>query len=50
MLVAAEINPSVNYNHQIDKYGRSPQANNTSNNISIGFDNKIVLLSFVYQL
>ncbi|MEO6903410.1 MAG: hypothetical protein ABI315_09660 [Bacteroidia bacterium] len=50
MLVAAEINPNIYYSYEVYKNGRSPQANNTSNNISIGFDNKIVLLSFVYRI
>ncbi|MDX2172426.1 MAG: hypothetical protein SFY56_04855 [Bacteroidota bacterium] len=50
ILVSAEINPNINYNYQTYKNGQNPQANNISQNINIGFDNRIVLLSIVYRI
>ena len=50
ILVSAELNPNINYNYQEYKNGQNQQSNNISENISIGFDNRIVLLSIVYRL
>ena len=50
ILVSAELNPNISYNYQDYKDGQNPQGDNISENISIGFDNRIVLLSIVYRL
>ena len=50
ILVSAELNPNINYNYQTYKDGQNQQANNIFQNLNVGFDNRIVLLSIVYRL
>jgi hypothetical protein len=50
ILIAAEIDPNIKYNYMSNKNGQNNLLNNISENISVGFDNRIVLLSVVYRL
>ncbi len=50
ILIAAELNPNINYNQQIYKDGQNPYLGSVSENIGAGLDNRIVLLSIVYKL
>ena len=50
ILVAAELNPNINYNQQVYKDGQNFYSNFVTQNIGVGLDNRIVLLSIVYRL
>ena len=50
ILVSAELNPNINYSYQDYKDGQNQQSNTISQNVNIGFDNRVVLLSIVYRL
>ncbi|MES2566268.1 MAG: hypothetical protein V4565_05345 [Bacteroidota bacterium] len=50
ILVAAEINPNISFNHQAYNNNYTPYSNVISENLSAGVDNRLVLLSIVYRL
>lgn len=50
ILIATEINPSINYNYNWYTNGQNSFKNYGSGNISIGFDNRYALLSLVFRL
>lgn len=50
ILVAAEINPNISFNHQVYNNNYTPNSNVISENLSAGVDNRLVLLSIVYRL
>lgn len=50
ILIATEINPSINYNYNWYTNGQNSYKNYGSGNISIGFDNRYALLSLVFRL
>lgn len=50
ILIATEINPSINYNYNWYTNGQNSFKNYGSGNISVGFDNRYALLSLVFRL
>lgn len=50
ILIAAEINPSINYNYNWYTNGQNSFKNYGSGNINLGFDNRYALLSIVFRL
>ena len=50
ILIAVEINPSINISQSNLKYGINPSLNSTYTNINFRFDNRYGLLSIVYRL
>lgn len=50
ILLATEINPSINYNYNWFTNGQNSNKNFGSGNINVGFDNRYALLSLVFRL
>jgi len=50
ILIAAEINPSINISQSKTKNGNNANLNSTYTNFNFGFDNRYGLLSIVYRL
>ena len=50
ILIAAEINPSINISQSNSKYGNNASLNSTFTIVNFGFDNRYGLLSIVYRL
>ena len=50
ILIAAEINPNINYNYIEYKSNFNPNTNHISKNINVGLDSRLMLLSIVYRL
>lgn len=50
VLIAVEINPSINISQSNSKYGNSQSLNPSYTNINFMFDNNYALLSIVYRL
>ncbi|MBI2720820.1 MAG: hypothetical protein HYX39_01465 [Bacteroidetes bacterium] len=49
ILISAELNPNITYSYLYYKNGQEPQSNRISQHISIGLDNRVVLVSLVYR-
>ncbi|MBL7909875.1 MAG: hypothetical protein JNJ41_02325 [Bacteroidia bacterium] len=50
ILITAEVNPTINYNYHEYKSNVPLNSNTISQNINIGLDNRLVLLSIAYRL